>query len=95
MLRSLATAVLLAFGSGALLAQTQSPADAVSALPSFEAASIKPPDPNGIGAIDLRYFPNRFVATTVTVAQLIEHAYGLESRELVGGPEWVRVERFD
>ena len=68
---------------------------ATAALPTFEAASIKAPDPNGIGAIDIRFYPNRFVATTVTLTQLIEYAYGIELREIAGGPDWVRVERFD
>jgi uncharacterized protein (TIGR03435 family) len=75
--------------------QAQQPAPGAAPLPSFEAASIKPRDPKGIGAIDIRFFPNRFVATTVTLSQLIEQAYGIQARELVGGPDWVRVERFD
>ena len=82
------TVALMAIGSGAM---AQAP---VGAGPSFEAASVKPPDPQGIGAIDIRFFPNRFVATTVTLSQLIEYAYGIEAREIVGGPDWVRVERF-
>ncbi len=73
-----------------VLAQ-QSPAGAV-ALPSFEAASIRQ---NGRGAIDSRFLPTRFVATNVTLGQLIEQAYNIQPRELIGGPEWVRVDRFD
>jgi uncharacterized protein (TIGR03435 family) len=75
--------------------QAQQPATGTPPLPTFDAASIKPPDPKGIGAIDLRFYPNRFVATTVTLSQLIEQAYGLQAREIIGGPDWVRVERFD
>lgn len=81
--------------SAALAAQRSSPVPVGTALPRFEAVSIKSPDPKGIGAIDLRFFPNRFVATTVTASQLIEQAYRIEPREIVGGPDWVRVERFD
>lgn len=89
-----ATAVLL-LGGAVLLGQSQTPPAAATPLPRFEAASIKLPDPKGIGAIDFRFFPNRFVATTLTTSQLIEQAYRLEPRELVGGPDWVRVERYD
>jgi uncharacterized protein (TIGR03435 family) len=89
-MRSLvATAVvMLACGSGVL---AQAPAGAGA---SFETASIKAVESAG-RPIDLRFFPNRFVATTVTLSQLIEQAYGIQPREIVGGPDWVRVERFD
>jgi uncharacterized protein (TIGR03435 family) len=80
-------AAVLAIGSGA--ATQTPPSDA------FEAASIRPV-PEGAGVpIDLRFFQERFVATNVTLSQLIEQAYGIESREVVGGPDWVRVERFN
>ena len=72
----------------------QQPAAGAAALPSFEAASIRPIDPNQGNPIDLPFFPNRFVATTVTLSQLIEQAYGIQPREIVGGPDWVRIERF-
>ena len=70
----------------------QPPAGAAP-LPSFEAASIKPLDSRG--RIDFRFFPNRFVATSLTLSQLIEQAYKIQPRELLGGPEWVRVGAFD
>lgn len=88
----LAAVATLAVLPGALAGQAP---PLVPAKPSFEAASIKSPDPNGVGAIDLRFFPNRFVATTVTLFQLIQQAYSLEFREIEGGPDWVRAERFD
>jgi uncharacterized protein (TIGR03435 family) len=85
------TAALLTLWSAPPLAQAPSTSDA-AALPRFEAASIRPKES---GAIDLHFLPSRFVATTVTASQLIEQAYRIEPRELVGGPDWVRVERFD
>jgi uncharacterized protein (TIGR03435 family) len=88
--RALTTAaVVFVAAAGVLHAQQPAPA---AALPAFEVASVRP---NGAGAIDLRYFPNRFVATNVTLGQLIEQAYAIQPRELIGGPDWVRVERFD
>ena len=83
------TAVMLAIGSGAL---AQQPA---GAGPSFDAASVKTPDPKTPPILDLRFYPNRFVAMRMTLSHLIEQAYDILPREVVGGPEWVRVERFD
>ena len=95
------TRVLLAAIAGLVAArvmaaggQAQPPVGAAS-KPVFEAASIKPPDPNGSGAIDLRFFPNRFAAANIRLFDLIGQAYDLEFREIEGGPEWVRVDRFD
>lgn len=95
MTRLLFAVVAAVAGGVAVLGEAQQPAAGTASLPAFEAASIKPPDPNGIGAVDIRFYPNRFVATTVTLTQLIEYAYGIQSREIAGGPDWVRVERFD
>jgi uncharacterized protein (TIGR03435 family) len=60
---------------------------------TFDAASIKPGD--GARGIDVRFFPNRFVAMALTLDQLIQQAYGIEAREITGGPDWVRGDRFD
>jgi uncharacterized protein (TIGR03435 family) len=59
-----------------------------AAEPTFDAASIKTPDPRE--GIDIKFLPGRFVATNATLALLIQQAYGLEARELVGGPDWIR-----
>ena len=72
--------------------QASSQATSASA-PSFDAASIKPGD--GAHGIDFRFLPTRFVATALTLEQLILQAYGIEARELTGGPDWVRGDRFD
>ena len=45
--------------------------------------------------IDFRFLQGRFVATNLTLGQLIEQAYGIQSRELIGGPNWVRADRFN
>ena len=69
----------------------QTPAGA-AAPPSFEAASIRP---SAGGFIDFRFFPTRFVANNLPLGQLIEQAYNIQSRELIGGPDWLRVDGFD
>jgi uncharacterized protein (TIGR03435 family) len=60
---------------------------------TFEAASIIPGD--ATFGIDFRFLPSRFVATAVTLGQLIEQAYELEFREVIGGPLWLREDRFN
>lgn len=62
--------------------------------PRFEVASVKRPLAI-TGPMDIRVFPNRFVAMRLTLGQLIEQAYNVQGHELIGGTEWVRVERFD
>ena len=73
-------------------APAQSPPAGAAAPPSFEAASIRP-SPGGF--IDFRFFPIRFVGTNLTLGQLIEQAYNIQPRELIGGPDWLRIDRFD
>ena len=75
--------------------QAQQPAAGAAALPTFDAASVKAPDPRTLAIFDLRFYPNRFVAMRMTLSHLIEQAYDILPREVVGGPDWVRAERFD
>jgi uncharacterized protein (TIGR03435 family) len=60
----------------------------------FEVASVKR-SLGIIGPMDIGFFPNRFVATRLTLGQLVQQAYGIQAYKLIGGPDWVRVERFD
>ena len=63
-------------------------------LPAFEVISIKPrasdaprgPIPNA---------PDRFVRPNVTVSALIEYAYNVRDFQVIGGPGWVRTDRYE
>jgi uncharacterized protein (TIGR03435 family) len=46
------------------------------------------------GPIDIRFSSNGFTARTATVTELIEQAYDLKAWHIVGGPDWVRADRF-
>jgi uncharacterized protein (TIGR03435 family) len=39
--------------------------------------------------------PDRFMATNVTLNQLIRTAYGIQDQQIVGGPDWLNSEKFD
>jgi uncharacterized protein (TIGR03435 family) len=62
--------------------------------PAFEVASIHPSRSSERSAI-VPYPNGRFTATNTTARSLILRAYGLVDAQLVGGPPWLDVERYD
>jgi uncharacterized protein (TIGR03435 family) len=66
-------------------------------LPSFEVASIKPnkPDSSGQLRVGIGFEPGRFIATAVTLKQLIALAYNVRDMQVAGGPSWIDSERYD
>jgi uncharacterized protein (TIGR03435 family) len=85
--------VALGITLGGLCASAQTPAS--SSRPRFEVVSVKPNksgDPHGTAAVQPG---GRYAAVNITVSQLISDAYGLQSGQLVGGPDWIRIERVD
>jgi uncharacterized protein (TIGR03435 family) len=63
--------------------------------PRFEVASVKPSkasDPHGTIVVQPG---GRYVAVNVAIRQLITQAYGVQSNQLVDGPDWTRTDRFD
>jgi uncharacterized protein (TIGR03435 family) len=62
--------------------------------PTFEVATVKLSGP----AITTRHFTiqgRRFLTFHTSLADLIQFAYGLHPRQIVGGPEWLESSRFD
>jgi uncharacterized protein (TIGR03435 family) len=56
---------------------------------SFEVASVKP-NPPGDGRFDIREQPGgRFLATGISLKQLIAVAYRVRNFEVLGGPQWL------
>ena len=63
----------------------------------FEAASVKP-NTSGGGGANFQIFPGgQFRATNATVRQLVQAAYdfAFERFQIIGGPPWIDVNRFD
>jgi len=64
--------------------------------PAFEVASVKPAGANERNGISLFAYPGgRITVTNFTLKQLVEHAYGVETYQIMGAPEWMNVDRFD
>lgn len=64
----------------------------------FEAASIKPSAPMGMGMIKMgvQMLPGGRVSMSgVTAKFLIQQAYGVRDFQIVGGPDWLGSERYD
>lgn len=60
----------------------------------FEAATIRPAsgiDTEGVPHSDRRLFRR----ANVTIVDLVEFAYSVMDFQVVGGPDWIRTERFD
>jgi uncharacterized protein (TIGR03435 family) len=87
MLRALVLRVLVAvLASASLAAQTL----------TFEVASIKPNRNAGAPPGGIRPLPNgRLNATNVTLEELLRRAYRLHESQLIGGPAWMKSDRFD
>ena len=64
----------------------------------FDAVSIKPSAPMGMGMVRMgvQFLPGGRVAMTgATVKTLIQEAYGVRDFQIVGGPSWLGSERYD
>ena len=73
-------------------AQQSSP----KALPKFDAATIKLPDPNKGGKLGFYSFPGGRVSLGfATVKMLLNYAYNVQDFQISGGPDWAGTERYN
>src|SRR5271165_1208577 len=64
----------------------------------FEAASIKPSAPMGMGMVKvgISMMPGgRISMSGVTLRLLIQQAYGVKDFQIAGGPDWINSDRYD
>ena len=74
--------------------RAQSPAPP-AASPAYEVASVKP-NTSGDFGIRIGVQPGgRFTVTNAPVRDLIRQAYNVQDFQLIGGPDWIKSDRFD
>jgi len=78
-----------------VVAATASLAAQAPASPAFDVASVKPNRSVNQETASFVQPGGRYTATNVTVRMLVKAAYGLHDDQLIGGPEWVKTDRFD
>jgi uncharacterized protein (TIGR03435 family) len=85
------SAILLSFcflGFGPL------PAQQIPKTPTtFAVATIKPSAPDAVTGTQIR--GNRFVTEGTTFVDVFKYAYNVHPDQVVGGPGWLRTEKFD
>jgi uncharacterized protein (TIGR03435 family) len=81
---------------GALTApQAATPSTPDTGTASFEVASVKP-NKTGDERVSIGLQPGgRFNASNVPLRMLLRQAYDMQESQIVGGPEWLRSDRFD
>jgi uncharacterized protein (TIGR03435 family) len=63
--------------------------------PAFEVATIKPSDPAACCARTWNRNGRHFGTNNTNLRWLIRWAYGLNDKQIVGGPAWMDEDRFD
>lgn len=67
---------------------------AADANPSFEVATIKPSNPDRPGKAFL-VRGRQFSTLNTTTSEMIAFAYGVQARQIVGGPDWLDKDKYD
>jgi bla regulator protein blaR1 len=100
----LAIAIPIAFGVFDATPSRAQTSDDSASTQTFQSFSIKPsPEPNPTPTYagsakhmtKMMFGPAGFVAANVTMATLIQEAYGVQATQIAGGPDWLNSDRFD
>jgi uncharacterized protein (TIGR03435 family) len=83
---SVVSATILA--AGRLFGQSPAP-------PAFEVASVKPSGPQDRAIMFATYPGGRIGVSLYTLEMLVEEAFDLQAFQVVGGPTWMRQDRFN
>jgi uncharacterized protein (TIGR03435 family) len=68
---------------------------AADADPSFEVATIKPNDTGATGMQQLTLNGRNFQTRASSLEDLIAFSYEVQSKQIVGGPDWMGKDRYD
>ena len=75
--------------AGAVLAQR------ADSPPKFDTAQIRPSAPNTILSMRKRFFRGRYELRNASLVDLIQTAWDVDADNVVGGPDWLDLKRFD
>ncbi len=67
--------------------------DSPSVAPRFQVATIKPSRPEESRTLQIQ--GNRFATTDTSLVDLLKYAYGVQEQQIVGGPKWLKTQKFD
>jgi uncharacterized protein (TIGR03435 family) len=95
MMRTELLVSILVLYSSSVWATPQNPAGAPlsSTGPAFQVATIKPSKPDA--GLEIQIQGRRFATTGTSLVDILKYAYGLHSAQILGGPDWLRSEKFD
>lgn len=79
--------------TGSSISQSPPPPMAADATPSFEVATIKPSRPEESRSVMVS--GTRLRTTGTSLADLLMFAYSVHSLQVVGGPAWIRTDKYD
>jgi uncharacterized protein (TIGR03435 family) len=94
-MRSVTTVAFAVAVAGGLVASSSLVAQTATQSDRFDVASVKP---NRSGALAIGFDvpgPRRFTVTNAPLRDIIRFAHDVDEARLVGGPDWIRSERFD
>jgi uncharacterized protein (TIGR03435 family) len=75
--------------------QTKLPPMAADAKPGFDVATIKPSDSNISRGTFFTLRGSHIIAANANANDLISLAYGLHTKQIVDGPQWLLTDKFD
>jgi uncharacterized protein (TIGR03435 family) len=73
--------------------QSQPGMTAQATTPVFQVATVKPSKPDEPLTIQIQ--GRRFATAGTSVVDILKYAYGVHASQVIGGPEWIKTERFD
>ena len=92
---ALLTAGILATASVASAQTSQLKRMPLDADPTFDVATIKPSTSGEANLQMLRFGENDFEMRNASLVDVITYAYNVQSKQIVGGPEWMSHDRYD
>lgn len=87
-----AVVVLFVLASATSFAQSRPPS---SSEPAFEVTSVKPNRSGLSNSGSTTRAGGGYVGTNLTLHQLVTEAYRLRPFQVIGGPGWIKIDRFD